>query len=726
MELFKTLEEKHGLPAGLLDAVWATESSRGKNLNNSSAGARGHFQFMPATAKQYGIYGQENDLTASATAAARMYSDLMRQSGGNLDKALAGYNWGSGNVQRKGMQNMPTETRNYIQKVRATMGAQEAPQRRGMPIIGMRGQPAPPRMTRTSNDDPFAALRSKYGAPAEQHAAPRQNDPFAALREKYDTPAPQPTTSQSGKVPQQSASNAQPVDKYQMRRESVERGVQDLFQGGAQLLTNMLPDSVVRAGDNFNNWLADKTGLVPRLPEGGVNQQTKDLEARHQAMRQANGETGFDWYRLFGNVINPANIALGGAGSAPTMGANIARSAATGAVSAGLNPVTEGDFWSEKAKQVATGAAFGAAVPAITHGIGRVISPNASRNPRLQMLRKEGVKPTVGQTLGGAWNKAEEKATSIPFAGDFIAGRRKDALEQFNNAAINRAGNPIGKRVQGAGSSAVAEMGDMASSAQERAKNMIGAFQIDAPAAASLSKIESMAGGIPDKQARSSVIKAINLIKTQASQRGFMTPESYKEVASAIGQDAAYLSGSSNGYQRKAGDALKEIVKTLEDAGYRQNPSASAAMKKANQSWANLVRVEGASKAAANNGGVFTPAQLMSAVRQADKSVRGRSVARGTALMQDFAEAGQSVLGNKVPNSGTPDRLLNLGAIVAGPAVLPGLGAAGVLYTPRVQDLLTASIASRPQYAQAVREALHKTSPMFTPLGAQIGAGLLK
>lgn len=87
MELFKTLEAKHGLPSGLLDAVWATESSRGKNLNNSSAGARGHFQFMPETAKQYGIYGKENDLTASATAAARMYSDLMRQSGGTGAKA---------------------------------------------------------------------------------------------------------------------------------------------------------------------------------------------------------------------------------------------------------------------------------------------------------------------------------------------------------------------------------------------------------------------------------------------------------------------------------------------------------------------------------------------------------------------------------------------------------------------------------------------------------------
>lgn len=54
MQLFASLEQRHGLPAGLLDAVWATESSRGKHML-SPAGAQGHFQFMPATAKRYGL-----------------------------------------------------------------------------------------------------------------------------------------------------------------------------------------------------------------------------------------------------------------------------------------------------------------------------------------------------------------------------------------------------------------------------------------------------------------------------------------------------------------------------------------------------------------------------------------------------------------------------------------------------------------------------------------------
>lgn len=763
MELFQTLEAKHGLPAGLLDAVWATESSRGKNLNNSSAGARGHFQFMPETAKQYGIYGKENDLTASAAAAARMYSDLLRQSGGDLNRALAGYNWGSGNVQRKGMQNMPTETRNYIQKVRATMGAPQQPQRRGMPIIGMQGQPAQPRMQRIANDDPFAALRQKYGAkqaPAvERQPAQQQDDPFAELRAKYSTPAAQPAPQETQDYPvaQQQAHAQQPApeqsknsfftllntvvpilgmtalleqkSKEATRTGKTAMGAMDPVHGGAQFLSNvpLISEPINKA----NNWLADTTGLTARLPEGGVNQQVREREAAYQARRKAAGESGFDGWRTVGNVVSPANIALSqaGIGSAATTYGRILNGTMAGATSAAFNPVTDGAFWTEKGKQVGTGALFGGAVPAVAAGVGRVVSPAASRNPDLQMLRKAGVRPTLGQSLGGAWNSAEEKATSIPLVGDFISRQRKRALQEFNNAAINRVGEPIGQRVKGAGVDAVAEIGDLASAAQERAKNMIGAFQIDNQASASLSKIESMARAIPDKQARRSVLDAVNLVKTQASQRGFMTPESYKEVVSDIGKDAAYLAGSSNGYQRKAGAALSEIVETLKAAGSRQNPSASKAMSAADAAWANLVRVEGASKAAANNGGVFTPAQLMAAVRQADTSVRDRATARGTALMQDLASAGQNVLGNKVPNSFTTDRALlslgTLGGAYLNPQVATGVAGGSLMYTTPAQRLLAATVGARPQSAQTVRDAIIKASPGLVPLGSQVGLGLL-
>ncbi|BET09436.1 transglycosylase SLT domain-containing protein [Pandoraea sputorum] len=118
--LFSRLESQYGLPSGLLDSVWAQESGRGTNML-SPAGAKGHFQFMDATARQYGL-DDPNDLTKSATAAAQMYRDLLKQNDGDLSKALMGYNWGQGNLQRKGVENAPKETRNYAEQVQARMG----------------------------------------------------------------------------------------------------------------------------------------------------------------------------------------------------------------------------------------------------------------------------------------------------------------------------------------------------------------------------------------------------------------------------------------------------------------------------------------------------------------------------------------------------------------------------------------------------------------------------
>ena len=116
---FAKLEQKYGLPAGVLNAVMMTESG-GRPGQTSSAGAQGYFQFMPETAKQYKV--KVNDLNSEADGAARMLRDLLKSSNGDLQTALAGYNWGIGNVQRQGMGNMPAETRNYIPKVLSLMG----------------------------------------------------------------------------------------------------------------------------------------------------------------------------------------------------------------------------------------------------------------------------------------------------------------------------------------------------------------------------------------------------------------------------------------------------------------------------------------------------------------------------------------------------------------------------------------------------------------------------
>ncbi|HBR1736089.1 lytic transglycosylase domain-containing protein [Klebsiella quasipneumoniae] len=118
---FGALEGKYGLPAGLLSSVAGTESG-GDPFAVSPKGAKGPFQFMDGTARDLGLKGMDvYDPHKSADAAARYLRYLLDATGGDLEKALASYNWGLGNVQKKGMDNLPSETRTYVPKVMAGM-----------------------------------------------------------------------------------------------------------------------------------------------------------------------------------------------------------------------------------------------------------------------------------------------------------------------------------------------------------------------------------------------------------------------------------------------------------------------------------------------------------------------------------------------------------------------------------------------------------------------------
>lgn len=511
------------------------------------------------------------------------------------------------------------------------------------------------------------------------------------------------------------------------RTDKVLTGMADPIHGGAQLLTKMLPDSIVSAGNSLNNLIADKTGLVPRLPAGGVDQQVREREQQYQAQRQAAGESGFDGYRTLGNVVSPANVGIAsGLPAAASFGGRVLTGAAGGAATSALNPVTEGDFAGEKLKQIGMGSAFGAAVPAVTGGVARLISPKASLNPDVQLLRNEGVTPTIGQALGGRMNTVEEKLTSVPILGDAISTARGRALDQFNNAAINRATAPIGQKIQGSGQQAVKDAGDAISKVYDHGKNALGAFRIDQQASQELATVRALSqSGLQGRERN-----AVESYFKDYLQRPALTAEAFKELDSKLAKDVGRYAGSPDAYQQKVGEALAEVRRIVADNAKRANPQAAATLKKADAAWANLVRVEGASKAGMNNGGVFTPGQLNMAVRQADSSVRDRATARGTALMQDLSSAGQNVLGNKVPNSGTTDRmLLNLGSLGGGAYLDPSiplglLGGAG-LYTRPMQNLLSGAVAARPQGAKALADAVRKTAPLLIPAGSQVGLGLL-
>ncbi|MCG5073035.1 lytic transglycosylase domain-containing protein [Paraburkholderia tagetis] len=134
---FAGLEKQYGLPAGLLSSL-AQQESAGNAKAVSRAGAAGLFQFMPATAREYGI--DPMDPAQSSKAAARKMAGLMKHYRGDLSMALSAYNWGEGNLDRKGMARAPAETLAYAPSIMGRIGGRGIPSMASMIEAATRAQ----------------------------------------------------------------------------------------------------------------------------------------------------------------------------------------------------------------------------------------------------------------------------------------------------------------------------------------------------------------------------------------------------------------------------------------------------------------------------------------------------------------------------------------------------------------------------------------------------------
>lgn len=119
-----------------LSAIEQIESA-GNNNATSSTGAKGLYQFMPDTSYEYSkrLFGTGTRDASTLSPekqkemASAYFKDLLKEFNGNIDEAIAAYNWGQGNVEKdvsahgaNWLDYAPQETQNYVEKYRDLNG----------------------------------------------------------------------------------------------------------------------------------------------------------------------------------------------------------------------------------------------------------------------------------------------------------------------------------------------------------------------------------------------------------------------------------------------------------------------------------------------------------------------------------------------------------------------------------------------------------------------------
>lgn len=304
-------------------------------------------------------------------------------------------------------------------------------------------------------------------------------------------------------------------------------------------------------------------GLFGEEARQAVTDFARKVEEKTQKGRAERGSEGFDTAQLAGAVLSPANFLVPLRGA--TMAGKVASGARAGAVMGGLQPVLgEGDFETEKAKQIAMGGLFGGAVPVatglISGGAGAIrqaVQPITERG-RQQILQRAvqeavpdealrrqvamrlgvpedtiaGYRPTSGELLADMPESASLQAMMARAAGSrqgaSAVATREAEQEAARQAAIGSLGGEFVPQSIIARTALTAPM-------REKALQLAKPMQAESLA----SSLETVANSTKYKGsgiAEDSLKYFANQIR-QASDDGVLTPEALYNIRQRVGQE---------------------------------------------------------------------------------------------------------------------------------------------------------------------------------------------
>jgi len=483
-------------------------------------------------------------------------------------------------------------------------------------------------------------------------------------------------------------------------------GLKDPISGGAQLLPRALAYGTSLGGAQPNP--------VSRFFESEarkVDEMVRAEQAGYERQRAAAGETGFDFPRLGGGMLSPANIVPGAvaARAAPFTSA-AARAGFGGAVTGALQPVTGEDFTGAKAEQVTFGGLFGAGGERVMAAGGRVMNPLVSKAE--QTMRDLGVTPTTGQTLGKGAKSIEEFAQYMPLVGTAVQDARQRTLFNFNKGVINNALKPIKAKLPAdvIGRDAIEYASQQVSDAYDDVLGKIK-FTLDFNTSSNILGALNKSNLLSPQQ-RQTAVDYINQIALNKFSGKPMTGQEYKGIESDLRKKASRLMASTTDEERSIGDALFGVLSEFKKSLYNQNPKLTPQLRRVDTAYGDLSAVK---VAAANSGavnGVFTPKQFSTAVRQGDKTMNKSAYAKGTARSQRISDAAMQVLGDEA------------GETLAGRYAFGGAGLFGMASRPEYG--IPAAVAGRVMYSEpgqrAIDVLLRSRTPSMQAGGRLFGA----
>jgi len=380
---------------------------------------------------------------------------------------------------------------------------------------------------------------------------------------------------------------------------------------------------------------------------------------------------------------------------------------------AALRAGTKGAKAQQLANALIKGGELTNPINMLTRPAAAMVSPTV--DPNVRALMNEGVTPTTGQILGGGYKRAEEGLTSVLGLGDFIKGAQTRAVESFNRAAINRSLKPIGETLPPdlIGRDAIQFARDKLGEKYDKLLPKL-TVQADSTWLQNISDLkQNVQKGAIDPNIKPMFDNFVNdNILSKFQGQNAITGETIKNIQTDLDKTIKRYSVSDDPDVILIAEALKETRSNLLDLIRRSNPQKAAELKAIDTGYANFIRVKKAAGLIGAEEGIFSPAQLQSAVRNVDRSKDKGQFATGEALMQDLSETGKTVLGNKLPDSGTPYRamlplIIGGGAGAAGyPAIAAGMLAGPALYSAPGQRLMASALTSRPAGAATMANQL--------------------